>query len=92
MLSCGRGSQPQVGSNVFRILGLQRVRFLVCFKSSIVMGLRLGASTASIGSLRLIGIGWRGDRQNQHRSQHHSQMHHMVAASTEPAIYASIGP
>ena len=82
MLSCGGGSQPEVGSRVFRILGLQRVRFLVCFKSSIVLGLRLGANTAIIGSLRFIGIGWRVDRQNQDRSQHHSQMHHIVAAST----------
>src|SRR2546429_10001919 len=82
MLSCGGGSQPEVGSRVFRILGLQRVRFLVCFKSSIVLGLRLGANTAIIGSLRFIGIGWRVDRQNQDGSQHHAKMPHIVAAST----------
>ena len=81
MLSCGGRSQPEVGGHVFPFLGLQRVRFLVGFKSSIVLGLRLGANTAIIGRLRFIGIGWRVDRQNQDRSQHHSQMPHIVAAS-----------
>src|SRR6266700_3248417 len=82
MLGCGSLARPQVSRYVFRILGLQRVRFLVCFISSIVLGLRLGANTAAIRSIRLIGIGWRADRHTQDQSQHNAQMFHVVAAST----------